>query len=283
MKVLIFGLGYTGQRLGRSLLKHGNVVIGTNRSGTEISGLPIPIVKFDSLNPNSSKSDFWHGLQDVSHIISTMAPTAEGTDPAWKILRRHPHPNHLTWIGYLSTTGVYGHTHGAWVDELSPVQPGNLRSQARVMIEQQWLQADFPSHIFRLPGIYGPGRSIFERIRSGRVQQILKPGHVFSRVHVDDIVQTVQRSMHHPTPGEMYNVADNEPSEPRDLLLEGAKLLQVKPPPPILFEEAKFSPMGRSFWDECRRVSNQKIREKLGIQVRYPSYREGLRAILADL
>lgn len=282
MKVLILGLGYTGQRIGRSLLIQGHTVIGSNRSGTAVPGLNIPILTVDS-SQHSSDSNFWDDLQDVSHILSTIAPTAEGKDPAWEIIKRHPEPARLTWIGYLSTTGVYGHTDGAWVDEQSPVQPGNARSQARVTIEQQWLQSDFPTHIFRLPGIYGPTRSIFERIRSGRVQQIIKPGHVFSRVHVDDIVQTVAKSMHHPTPGEIYNVVDNEPSEPRELLLEGTKLLQVKPPPPIPFEEAHFSPMGRSFWDECRRISNQKIREKLGIQLLYPSYREGLRAIFADL
>jgi nucleoside-diphosphate-sugar epimerase len=152
-----------------------------------------------------------------------------------------------------------------------------------VTIEQQWLQAGLPTHIFRLPGIYGPTRSIFERIRAGQVQNIIKPGHVFSRVHVDDIVQTVEQSMHLPSPGEIYNVADDVPSEPKDLLLEAVTLLQMELPPPIPFETAEFSAMGRSFWNDCRRVSNQKIKEQLGIKLLYPSYREGLRAILKDL
>lgn len=283
MKVLILGFGYTGQRLGRWLSRQGHDVIGTNRSGAATAELPIPILKFDSQESTAEHERIWQSVKDVTHVVSTIAPTREGTDPAWALLTHCPYLKRLSWAGYLSTTGVYGDTGGAWVDELSPVQPGNARSQARVTIEQQWLGASIPTHIFRLPGIYGPRRSIFEKIRAGKVQQIVKPGHVFSRIHVDDIVQTIASSMIRPTPDEIYNVVDDEPSEPRDLLLEATALLKVLPPPPIPFEKAQFSPMGRSFWAECRRVSNQKIKDKLGIQLLYPSYREGLRAIFAEL
>lgn len=283
MKVLILGLGYTGQRLGRWLLQQGHSVIGSNRSGRKVPSLEIPVLKLDVQDPPVTQQFHWDSLEDVTHILSTIAPTRTGFDPAWAFMQHYPHSHTVQWAGYISTTGVYGDTGGAWVDELSPLRPGSERSRTRVKIEEVWIKSCYPVHIFRLPGIYGPTRSIFERIRAGKAQHIIKPGHVFSRVHVDDIVQTIGISMQHPTPGEIYNIADDEPSEPRELLLAGMALLGLDPPPPVPFERAQFSPMGRSFWAECRRVSNQKIKEKLGIKLLYPSYREGLRAILTEL
>ena len=280
MKVLILGMGYTGQRLAKWLLQNGKSVIGTNRSGLAIPGIACPVLQFkDHLIVQGNA--FQDAIQGVTHVISTIAPMKTGEDPGMSVLSQLSRQS-IRWAGYLSTTGVYGDTGGAWVDELSPLNPGNVRSQMRVNVEGEWQRSGLPVHIFRLPGIYGPTRSIFEKIKSGKAQNIIKPGHVFSRVHVDDIVQTVGKSMLSPTPGEIYNVGDDEPSEPSALLLEGSRLLNLEPPPPILFEDAQFSPMGRSFWNECRRVSNQKIKEKLGINLFYPSYREGLRAILAS-
>ncbi|MEM9136860.1 MAG: SDR family oxidoreductase [Cyanobacteria bacterium P01_F01_bin.42] len=280
MKVLILGLGFTGTRLGRWLVERDYQVVGTCRSGAAPPGLPIPIVKFNSQDNVKYGSSFWEPFFDVTHVVSTIAPGKDGTDPAWMLLDQHPHPQALTWTGYLSTTGVYGDTGGAWVDELSPTNPGSMRSRNRVQIENCWLSSGYPVHIFRLPGIYGPSRSVFERLRSGKARQIVKPGHVFSRVHVDDIVQTVGQSMLNPCSGAIYNVVDDEPSEPRELLIEAAALIGIEPPPPTPFAQVQLSPMARSFWAECRRVSNQKIKSKLGIRLLYPSYREGLRAIL---
>lgn len=283
MKVLILGLGYTGLRLAKRLKAQGHFVCGSNRSGESINDIDIPVIQYELGLENDASPPIWEKWPDITHVLSTIAPTKAGIDPGWEVIKHHPNPSQLEWVGYISTTGVYGDSQGAWVDELSPVNPSNLRSQHRVNIEQQWLASDFPSHIFRLPGIYGPTRSIFERIRSGRVQHILKPGHVFSRVHVDDIAQSLHQSMENPMPKEIFNVVDDEPSEPCELLQEGCRLLEVEPPAPIPFEEAEFSPMGLSFWADCRRVSNQKIKKNLGIKLLYPSYREGLKAIFAEL
>lgn len=280
MKVLILGAGFTGQCLAQWLVQRNVEVLLSNRSGSSFSHLPCIVFpfRFSDNEPNCELS--LAALDRVTHVISTIAPTPLGSDPLISYVIPMLDPQNIQWLGYLSTTGVYGHTQGQWVDEQSPVNPGNLRSQHRVTIEQQLLSSGLPIHIFRLPGIYGLGRSIFDRIKAGRAKHIIKPGHVFSRIHVDDIVQTLWASMQNPTPGEVYNIADDQPSEPRDLLLEGARLLGIEPPEPILFADASLSPMGQSFWQECRRVSNQKIKHVLGINLFYPSYKEGLRAIL---
>jgi nucleoside-diphosphate-sugar epimerase len=188
----------------------------------------------------------------------------------------------LAWFGYLSITGVYGDSQGAWVDETTPIRPQNPRSQNRAAAETAFLNAPISAHIFRLPGIYGPGRSGLDRVRQGNAQRIDRPGHVFSRVHVDDIVQTLWCSMQQPTPGEIYNVCDDLPCEPQLLITEACQLLGITPPDLIPFEQVELSPMASSFWSESRRASNQKIKTKLGVKLLYPSYKEGLRAILAD-
>ncbi len=287
MKVLILGCGYTGKRLAQWLVRQSVEVYGTNRTGNTIANLSAPVFAFahtagdTKLLPDSA-------FQDVTHVLSTIAPDAQGIDPVAASLMPTLQRLNLEWFGYLSTTGVYGDTQGAWVTEESPVASQNLRSQHRVNIEATFLQSGLPTHIFRLPGIYGPGRNIFERLRAGTANHVHKPGHVFSRVHVDDIVQALWLSMRtpgakrSPEPGSIYNVADNEPSEPSTLILEGAKLLGIAPPPAQSLDLATLSPMAASFWQECRRVSNQKIKQELGIQLHYPTYREGLAACLQE-
>jgi nucleoside-diphosphate-sugar epimerase len=287
MKVLILGCGYTGKRLAQWLVRQSVEVYGTNRTGNAIANLSAPVFAFahtagdTKLLPDSA-------FQDVTHVLSTIAPDAQGIDPVAASLMPTLQRLNLEWFGYLSTTGVYGDTQGAWVTEESPVASQNLRSQHRVNIEATFLQSGLPTHIFRLPGIYGPGRNIFERLRAGTANHIHKPGHVFSRVHVDDIVQALWLSMRtpgatrSPEPGSIYNVADNEPSEPSTLIIEGAKLLGIAPPPAQPLDLATLSPMAASFWQECRRVSNQKIKQELGIQLRYLTYREGLAACLQE-
>lgn len=292
MKVLILGAGYTGTRLARCLIQQQIEVVVTNRSGQAIPDLACPVLPFAFSDDSETLPALVARLTGITHLISTIAPSNTGQDPLCHGLLCHSSRDHessltlmslsLQWVGYLSTTGVYGDTQGQWVNEDSPVKPGNPRSFHRVTIENDLLNSELPIHIFRLPGIYGPGRSIFERIKAGQAQNILKPGHVFSRIHVDDIVQAIWVSLQHPTPREIYNVADDEPSEPRNLLLEGSRLLGLTPPETIPFESAQLSPMGLSFWQECRRVSNQKLKQALGVKLYYPSYREGLRAILAE-
>ena len=167
------------------------------------------------------------------------------------------------------------------MDETGPVQSENGRSQVRATIESLFLDSTLPTHIFRLPGIYGPGRSIFDRIRAGRARHVHKPGHMFSRIHVDDIVQTLWQSMQSPNPPAIYNVADDEPTESSQLLLAATELMGLTPPAPMPYDPSTMSPMAASFWRESRRVVNQKIKTELGVRLRYPSYREGLRAIWA--
>lgn len=279
MQVLILGCGYTGQRLAHWLLERNIPVQITTRSGTPQPDLDVPTYSFaygDETVPLTSTA-----LEGVTHILSSIPPAKDGVDPVVALLLHQLQDIDLQWFGYLSTTGVYGDAQGGWVDEASPLKPSNVRSQHRVNIESKFLGSSLPTHIFRLPGIYGPGRSIFDRLRSGKVKRIDKPGHIFSRIHVDDIVQTVGTSMLHPDPGNIYNVADDQPTEPSALIVEACRLMDCTPPPLMPFDPSEMSPMALSFWNDCRRVSNQKIKTKLGIQLLYSTYREGLQAIHA--
>ncbi len=287
MKVLILGCGYTGKRLAQRLIHRSVAVHVTNRTGSAIADLAAPVFAFDYTAGNSKLLPD-SAFQGVTHVLSTIAPDAQGIDPVAASLMPTLQRLSLDWFGYLSTTGVYGDTQGAWVTEESPVNSQNLRSQHRINIEATFLKSGLPAHIFRLPGIYGPGRNIFERLRAGIANHIHKPGHVFSRVHVDDIAQTLELSMRtpgtklSPAPSLIYNIADDEPSEPSTLILEGSKLLGIAPPPAQPLDLATLSPMAASFWQECRRVSNQRMKQKLGVQLIYPTYREGLAACLAE-
>lgn len=277
MKVLILGCGYTGTRLAHWLLKRGTSVQITTRTGSALLGLDVPTYAFaygDQTQPLASEA-----LVGVTHILSSIPPAKDGVDPVVALLLHTLQSLDLQWFGYLSTTGVYGDTQGAWVDETSELKPSNVRSQHRVNIEAKFLAANLPTHIFRLPGIYGSGRSIFERLQSGKIKHIDKPGHVFSRIHVDDIVQTVGTSMLNPNPTNIYNVADDEPSEPSTLIIKVHQLMGSPPPTAIPFDPEQMSPIAASFWKDCRRVSNQKIKEDLGVELLYPTYREGLQAI----
>jgi nucleoside-diphosphate-sugar epimerase len=187
----------------------------------------------------------------------------------------------LEWIGYLSTTGVYGDRAGGWVDETAELRPVNARSRWRVEAEAAWAASGLPVEIFRLAGIYGPGRSAFDRLREGRAQRIVKQGQIFSRIHVDDIAAALAASIAAPRPAVVWNLADDEPAPPEDVIAYAAELLGLPVPPAIPFEEAELSPMARSFYAESKRVSNRRLRETLGVALAHPTYREGLRAILA--
>jgi nucleoside-diphosphate-sugar epimerase len=189
------------------------------------------------------------------------------------------------WVGYLSTTGVYGDRRGGWVDEADLRDASTARGRARVAAEDAWLalQRDhgLPVHLFRLAGIYGPGRGPFEKVRDGTARRIVKPGQVFSRIHVDDIAATLRASIARPNPGAAYNVCDDEPAPPEDVLAFAADLLGLPPPPEVPYDAAEMTAMARSFYAESKRVSNRRIKDELGVVLRWPTYREGLRALLA--
>jgi len=217
----------------------------------------------------------------ADHILVSLPPGDNG-DP---VLARHAAAladAAPRWVGYLSTTGVYGDRAGGWVDEESAIAPATERGRRRAAAEAAWLATGLPVHLFRLAGIYGPGRSALERVRAGRAQRIVKPGQVFSRIHVADIARTLAASIARPRLGRAYNLADDLPAPPQDVIAFAAELLGVPPPPEIPFGEADLSPMARSFYAESKRVSNARIKDELGVRLRHPDYRAGLRAILAE-
>ena len=187
--------------------------------------------------------------------------------------------------GLLSTTGVYGNRDGGWVDEEAETAPNNHRSELRVKAEQDWLALwrdhGVPAHIFRLAGIYGPGRSPLDQVRSGRARRLVKPGLVLGRIHLADIVGTVMASIAKPNPGRIYNVTDDEPMPPQDIIAYACELLGVEAPPETPYDGAELPPIMREFYEDCKRVSNKRLKEELGYTFKYPTFRDGLRALLA--
>ena len=279
--LLSFGHGYSARALARRLIPEGWTVIGTTRSAE----------KADALRAEGVEPLIWPGADlapafaRATHLLSSVAPTEAG-DPVLMaageaIAEAAPH---LAWVGYLSTTGVYGDHAGGWVDETTPLTPSTRRGEMRVAAEAAWRaladRSGLPLHIFRLAGIYGPGRGPFEKVRDGTARRIVKPGQVFSRTHVEDIAQVLQASILRPNPGSAYNVCDDDPAPPEDVLAHAAALLGLPPPPEVPFEEAEMSPMARSFYAESKRVRNDRIKDELGVVLRYPTYREGLAALL---
>lgn len=273
-----FGLGYTASALSRRLMAQGWSVRGTSRSEAtcaELAGQGITVWPFDRDQPLGDPAA---ALEGVTHILLSVPPDAAG-DP---VLDRHGADiaalsPPLQWAGYLSTTGVYGDTGGAMVDEDAPLNPTNDRSRWRVSAETKWL-ALTNAHIFRLAGIYGPGRNALDQVRTGKAQRIDKPGHKFSRIHVDDIANVIQASIANPNPGSVYNVSDDNPAPQSDVVAYACDLLNIEPPPLIEFDEAKraMTPLGLSFWQDNRRIDNSKMKRELGVTLRYPDYKSGL-------
>ncbi len=282
LHLFCFGLGYSASFLARQLVAKGWRVCGTCRSRdsqVELSRFGIEAHLFDRGRPIGNLAEL---LSTATHLLSSVPPDETG-DAVLDLHRAEidAAADHLAWIGYLSTTGVYGDHAGGWVDEMSELKPTGERGQRRLAAERGWLALRQPAHLFRLAGIYGPGSSAFDAIREGRAKRIVKPGQIFSRIHVADIAQVLEASMARPHPGAAYNVCDDDPAPPSDVVAFAAALLNRPPPPEIPFEEAELSAMARSFYDDNKRVSNSRIKRELGVALRYPSYRVGLPAILA--
>ncbi|WP_444667818.1 SDR family oxidoreductase [Cereibacter changlensis] len=272
--LLSLGHGYSARALARRLIPQGWRIIGTTRSAAKARAL-----QAEGVEPLLWPGDLTAALAEASHILASAAP-----DPTDPFLATAPGIAAATprWVGYLSTTGVYGDHQGGWVDESTPLTPSTARGQARVAAEQEWLSTGLPVHIFRLAGIYGPGRGPFEKVRDGTARRILKPGQVFSRTHVDDIAQVLEASMLRPDPGAIYNVCDDDPAPPEDVLSHAAHLLGLPEPPAVPYDEAEMSPMARSFYAESKRVRNDRIKRDLGIRLIHPDYRSGLQSLLAE-
>ena len=280
--LLCFGFGYSAQALAHQLGPAWRIT-GTSRGEPNFS---IPAdrqnrpLRFDRNHPLDPAI-----FAGITHVLVSVPPDEVG-DP---VFDSHCDdiaaiPN-LAWLGYLSTTGVYGDRGGQWVDETSEVQPTGERGARRAAAETAWLglcrDRDVPVHVFRLAGIYGPGRSLFDALRAGTARRIAKPGQVFSRIHVDDLATVLRASMARPRPGAVYNVCDDEPASPAEIIAHAAALLGLPPPPLVPFDAAELSLMARSFYADNKRVSNALIKQELGVRLRYPSYRDGLAAILA--
>jgi len=281
-KLFCFGYGYTCDYLWHYLEKIGGwQIAGTTRDPAKKAEMRSHGVSGFLFDYSSPLSDPLFILKDVTHLLISTPPLDEG-DPSFLIhaedIIRIPS---IKWVGYLSTTGVYGDRNGEWVDENAELKPSNRRGTKRVIAENQWISLlntyNLPLHIFRLSGIYGPGRSALDSVRAGIARRIEKPGHAFSRIHVDDIVQVLLASMLNPNPGSVYNVADDLPAPSHEVIAYACQLLDIPCPPLIPFEEAELAPITKSFYSDNKRIYNNKIKNELGVQLKHPDYKSGLR------
>jgi nucleoside-diphosphate-sugar epimerase len=285
-RLFVFGLGYSATVFARRLKAKGWRVAGTCQSEDKraaLAGEGIAALLYDGTRPLANASD---ALAGTTHLLQSIPPGREG-DP---VLRHHAADIAaivgLRWAGYLSTTGVYGDRDGDWVDENAGLHPTGPRGRARVAAERGWLdllRVGVPIHIFRLAGIYGPGRSALDTVRSGAARRVVKPGQVFSRIHVADIATVLEASIARPNPGAAYNVCDDDPAPPQDVIAYACALLGQVPPPEIPYAEAAamMTDMARSFYADSKRVANTRIKTELGVRLAYPDYRTGLRALIA--
>ena len=285
--IFIFGLGYAGLAVARNLMDLGWQVSGTCRGSShcgELAKKGITALPFDGTH---GFIEIEKALAAADHVLVCIPPERGGSgDPVLAHFTEILAANRgIKWIGYLSTTGVYGDRQGDWVDETSPLQPTSPRAVRRADTEVLWMRLaerhHAPVHIFRLAGIYGPGRNVIRSLLDSKARRIIKKNHVFSRIHLADLVTILKASMGHPNPGAIYNVADDLAAAPAETVESAAALLGIEPPPAANFEDAGLSEMAKSFYADCKRVSNARIKDELGVRLLYPTYREGQEALLA--
>ncbi len=286
MQAFFFGLGFSSQKAAQVMHASGQFVdtLGTVRSAEKAIALTDcyhRALVFDGTAPGP---DVGAALRSgVTHVVLSIAPDADG-DP---VLRHHradlDAATDLQWLCYYSTVGVYGDFGGDWIDETVPLVPRNMRSDYRVIAEQQWrdyaAQRGVPLTILRLAGIYGPGRSTFDKLREGTARRVIKPGQVFNRIHVEDIARITLLAAEKRLGG-TFNMADDEPAPPQDVIEYAARMIGMPVPPDLPFETAEMTPMQKSFYRDNKRVSNRAIKAALGIEMLYPDYRAGLAQIL---
>lgn len=284
--ILFFGLGFSARALAERLAEKGWTVSATSRStaGAEaIRARGYRAFVFDGTRPLPAEA-----FDGVTHVVDSAPPGDDG-DPVLRQNRNDfaSRAPQFRWVAYLSTTGVYGDHGGGLVTEDTPLTPNTERGHKRLLAETQWLELwqrhGLPVMIFRLAGIYGPGRNQLLSLVDGTAKRVIKQGQIFSRIHVADIANTLEASIARPHPGRAYNVCDNEACPPQDVVEYGARLLGLPVPPDVPFEAADLSPMARSFYADSKRVSNARIMQELGVTLSYPTYREGLGAIAKEL
>ncbi len=262
--MLIFGLGYTASRLADRMRAAGWMVTGTRREAAQGA------IAFDD------RPAVEQAIMNATHIISSVPPDEETGDPVLTHYQDHIAACSTRWIGYLSSTGVYGDAHGAWVDESAPVGTG--RRKARSNADQNWLQLTDNVRVFRLPGIYGPGRSPLDRLRKRNAKRIDAKGQVFSRIHVDDIVSAIIAAFDGPTGA--YNISDDLPAPNQEVIAHAARLLGMEIPPLLSLDEANLSATAMGFYSESRRIANGKAKRLLGWEPKYADYKIGLASLL---
>lgn len=282
-----FGLGYVGRAVAEALAREGASVGGTCRTPEKretlaAEGWDVTVFDAPGTVPAAPQA-----LTDATHVLVTIPPQKDIGDAVLHNFHGAlQSAKRIEWLGYISTTGVYGDRDGAWVEETTPPAPKFPHQKRRAAAEAEWIRLAYneslPVHLFRLAGIYGPGRNPLIKIKQGAAQRIDKPGLKFGRVHVDDVVQVLRASMERPHPGRVYNVADDCPASPREVTEFACELLGVAPPPVVAFEDADLSGMGKSFYLTNKRVSNVRIKKELSVRLKYPDYRTGLRALLGD-
>jgi nucleoside-diphosphate-sugar epimerase len=285
MKLVIFGLGYSAGFFARAALAKGWEVTGTVRSAEkagELSRQRLHTLVFGGFAVSTPLAKV---LAEADAVLVSAQPDESGDPVLGALADKLAAAEKLRWIGYLSTIGVYGDHGGAWIDESAQCRPTSRRSRQRLETEQDWL--DFGANsgkavqIFRLSGIYGPGRNAITKLQAGTANRLIKPGQVFNRIHVDDIVGVLMASLEKPRPGAVYNVTDDEPAPPQDVISFAAEVAGLVPPPETPFDSAKLSPMAASFYSENKRVSNALVKRELGYAFRYPDYRQALRDLAA--
>jgi nucleoside-diphosphate-sugar epimerase len=287
LSLVIFGYGYTAEVFARRARARFDRIVATART-PEKAGRIADRGIVGRVFPDADEEHVLEADIASAEALLVSAPPGPDGDP---VLARFANAigaaPRLAWIGYLSTVGVYGDHDGAWIDETTPARPVSQRSRRRLAAEEAWLalgrQSGKAVQVFRLAGIYGPGRSPLQKVLDGSATRIVKPGQVFNRIHVEDIAAVLEASLDRPRPGAIYNVSDHEPAPPQDVVAYAAELAGLPLPPEVAFGEAHMTPMARSFYGENKRVSSRLIRDELGVTLRYPTYREGLAALAADL
>jgi nucleoside-diphosphate-sugar epimerase len=280
MRLFCFGYGYSAEALARRLSPRLAELAGT-RTNPEVS--PEAGAVLSAYRGDGPSAEVRSLLTGTTHLLVSIPPDLEGDAVLRDFADDIAALPGLAWVGYLSTVGIYGDAKGGWVDETSPVRPLTERSLRRAEAERAWLDFGVSAgrrvEVFRLAGIYGPGRSVIDNLRAGTARRIVKPGQVFNRIHVDDIARVLAAAIDKDTGHRVFNVSDDEPAPPEDVVAYAAELLGLPVPEALPFEAAGLSGVAASFWSECKRVRNDRIRRDLGVELLYPTYREGLRAL----
>ena len=280
--LLIFGYGYTARYFVDAVASEFTTISGTTRKARHNRSERVRLLQFDGVD----RDPVLHEAVMQAEAVLVSVPPDERGDPVLDAFSDLLAANkNLRWLGYLSSVGVYGDHQGAWVDEHAPLSPHTDRSRRRVEAEQAWLDlgqdAGVPVHLFRLAGIYGPGQNALVNLKNGTAKRILKDGQVFNRIHVADIATVLRASLHNPHPEAIYNVSDDEPAPPQDVVTYAAQKMAVPLPPAYPYDKAGLSAMALSFYGENKRVSNALIKQELGVTLTYPTYREGIDALYA--